>query len=56
MTSYELGSREIAVPFPAEKRYFSLFQIVQTGSDPIGTGGSFLGVKFPRREADHSPS
>jgi hypothetical protein len=47
-----------------ESRYgpeFSLLQVVQTGSGvhptsyPMGTGGSFPGVKRPGREADHSP-
>jgi hypothetical protein len=27
----------------------------QTAAYPIGTGGSFPGVKRPGREADHSP-
>jgi hypothetical protein len=40
---------------------FSLHHRVQTGSGaltasyPMGTRGSFLGVKGLRREADHSP-
>jgi hypothetical protein len=47
-----------------ESRYgqeFSLLHFAQTGtgahstSYPMGTGGSFLGVKRPGREADHSP-
>jgi hypothetical protein len=48
------------VRFPTGARYFSLLRSVQTGSGthsasyPIGTGGSFLGVKPPRREADHT--
>jgi hypothetical protein len=39
----------------------SIFDVVQTGSGvhptscPMGTGGSFPGVKWPVREADHSP-
>jgi hypothetical protein len=41
---------------------FSLLHVVQTGSGahpasyPMGTGGSFPGVKRQGREADHSPS
>jgi hypothetical protein len=41
---------------------FSLHHRVQTGSGshaasyPMGTRGSFLGVKRPVSEADHSPS
>jgi hypothetical protein len=40
---------------------FSLLHVVQTGSGvhsdsyPMGTGGSFPGVKRSGREADHSP-
>jgi hypothetical protein len=40
---------------------FSLLYVVQTGSGvhltsyPMGTGGSFPGVKLPGREADYSP-
>jgi hypothetical protein len=40
---------------------FSPHHRVQTGSGahsasyPVGTRGSFLGVKLPGREADHSP-
>jgi hypothetical protein len=40
---------------------FLLLRFVQTGSGvhptsyPMGTGGSFPGVKRPGREADHSP-
>jgi hypothetical protein len=40
---------------------FSLLHVIQTGSGvhptfyPLGTWGSFLGVKWPGREADHSP-
>jgi hypothetical protein len=46
---------------PDRVKKFSLLQIVQTGSGvhPIsykmGTGGSFLGIKWQGREADHSP-
>ncbi|PNF33386.1 hypothetical protein B7P43_G04172 [Cryptotermes secundus] len=41
---------------------FLLLHVVQTGSGahstshPIGTGGSFPGVKRPERGADHSPA
>jgi hypothetical protein len=41
---------------------FSLLPVVQTGSEahpasyPMGSGGSFSGVKRPGREAEHSPS
>jgi hypothetical protein len=41
---------------------FSLLHVVQTGSGVhatsslMGTGGSFPGVKWPGREADHSPA
>jgi hypothetical protein len=41
---------------------FSFLHVVQTGSGihptsyPMGTGGSFPGVKRPGREADHSPT
>jgi hypothetical protein len=51
----------IGVRFPAEAGNFSLRHRVQTGSGahpvsyPMGTGGSFSGVKRPRRESDHSP-
>jgi hypothetical protein len=53
------GSR---VRFPAGAAgNFSLHHRVQNGSGahpasyPMGTRGSFLGLKRPRREADHSP-
>jgi len=52
----------IGVRFPAGAANFSLLSHVQTGSGahqtfyPLGTGGSFLGVKLPGREAGHSPS
>jgi hypothetical protein len=46
---------------PGTARFF-LLHSVQTGSgahpasNSVGTGGSYLGVKRPGREADHSPS
>jgi hypothetical protein len=55
--SYGLTAR---VRFPAVQD-FSLFHSVQTGPEahppsyPVGTWGSFLGIKRPGREADHSP-
>jgi hypothetical protein len=45
---------------PGGGQEFLLLHVVQTGpgvhptSYPMGTGGSFLGVKRPGREADHS--
>jgi hypothetical protein len=59
-TGYELDDRGVGVLVPAGSRIFTS-PIVQTGSGvhptsyPMGTGDSFLGVKRPRREADHSP-
>jgi hypothetical protein len=53
--------RGSGVRFPAVARNFSLLHRVQKGSAahlvsyPMGTGGSFPGVKRPDREADHSP-
>jgi hypothetical protein len=47
--------------FPAGAGNFSLHYRVQNGSGahltsyPMGTRGTFLGVKRPGREADHSP-
>jgi hypothetical protein len=52
------GSR---VRFPVEAGNFYLHHRVENGSGahpasyPMGTGGSFPGVKRPGREADHSP-
>jgi hypothetical protein len=45
--------------FPVGAGNFSLHHRVQTGSGaqpayPVGTRGSFLGVKRPGHEADHS--
>jgi hypothetical protein len=48
--------------FLAGERDVSLLHSIQTGSGfhpasyPVGTGGSFPGVKRPRLEADHSSS
>jgi hypothetical protein len=52
------GSR---VRFPTEAGNFSLHHRVQNGSGahpasyPVGTRGSYPGVKRPGREADHLP-
>jgi hypothetical protein len=49
------------VRFPAGAGNFSLHHRVQTGSGahpasyPVGTSGSFPGVKWPGREDDHWP-
>jgi hypothetical protein len=59
---YGLDDRGSRVRFPTRAGNFSLHHCVQNGSGahpvsyPMGTGGSFLGVKRPGREADHSPS
>jgi hypothetical protein len=56
-----LDDRVSGVRFPAEAENFSLHHRVQNGSGshptsyPMGTRGSFPGLKRPRREADHSP-
>jgi hypothetical protein len=43
------------VRFPAEKRFFSSPRRPdRLWAHPIYTGGSFLGVKRPGREYDHS--
>jgi hypothetical protein len=58
---YGLDDRGSKVPFPAGAGNFSLHYRVQHGpgahpvSYPMGTGGSFSGVKRPGLEADHSP-
>jgi hypothetical protein len=58
---YGLDGRVSRVRFPVGAGNFSLHHRVQNGSGahpasyPMGTRGSFLGVKRPRREADHSP-
>jgi hypothetical protein len=59
------GSRPIVLPVfiicVTGNMVFSLLHVVQTGSGvhptsyPMGTGGSFPGVKRPGRESDHSP-
>jgi hypothetical protein len=57
----KLLARGSRVRFPAGAGNFSLHQHIQTGSGahpasyPVGTRGSFAGVKRPVREADHSP-
>jgi hypothetical protein len=49
------------IRFPGGTSDFSVFHNVQTGSGahpisfPKGIGDSFPGVKWPGREADHSP-
>jgi hypothetical protein len=58
---YGLDNRGSGVRFPAEAGNFSLHHRVQNGSGvhpasyPMGTRGSFPGVKRPGRESDHSP-
>jgi hypothetical protein len=60
-TSHWLEDRGSRVRFPAADENFSLHHHVQNGSGahqafyPMDTRGSFLGVKRPGREADHSP-
>jgi hypothetical protein len=57
---YGLDDRVSRVRFPEGAGNFSLHYRVQNGSGahpasyPMGTRGSSLGVKRPRREADHS--
>jgi hypothetical protein len=59
---YGLDDRGSRVRFPAGAGNFSLHHRIQNGagvhpaSYPMGTRGSFPGVKRPGREADHSPS
>jgi hypothetical protein len=59
-TGCGLDDREVGVRIPVGSR-FSLLHVVETGSEvhptsyPMGTGGSFPGVKRRGREADHSP-
>jgi hypothetical protein len=56
-----LDDRGSRVLFPAGGGNFSLHHRVQNGSgthqasNPMGTSGSFPGVKAAGREADHSP-
>jgi hypothetical protein len=58
---YGLDDRGSRVRFPAGAGNFSLHHRVQNGygahpaSYPMGTRGSFLGVKRTKREADNSP-
>jgi hypothetical protein len=58
---FEIDDRGSRVRFPAGAGNFSLHDRVQNGSGahtasyPMGTRGSFSGVKWPGREADHSP-
>jgi hypothetical protein len=58
---YRLDDRGSRVWFPARAGNVSLHHCVQIGSGshpasyPMGTKGSFPGVKRPGREADHSP-
>jgi hypothetical protein len=58
---YGLDDRGSRVRFPAGAGNFSLHHRVQTGSGahaasyPVGTRGSFPGVKRPGHEADHLP-
>jgi hypothetical protein len=59
-TGYGLDSRSSRVRFPAGAGNFSLHHRVQNGSAalpasyPMGTRGSFPGVKRPGRGADRS--
>jgi hypothetical protein len=59
--SYWLDDRDSRVRVPAGAGNFSLYHRVQNGSRahpasyPVGTGAFSLGVKWPGREADHSP-
>jgi hypothetical protein len=59
-TGYGLHDRMIGFRFHTGAGKFSLHYHVQTGSGahpasyPMGTRGSFLGIKRPGREADHS--
>jgi hypothetical protein len=58
---YGLDDRGSRVRFTAEAGSFSLHRRVQNGSGthpasyPMSTRSSFLGVKRPGRESDHSP-
>jgi hypothetical protein len=58
---YGLDDRGSRVRLPAGAGNFPLHHWVQKSSGahlasyPMGTRGSFLGVKRPRRETDHSP-
>jgi hypothetical protein len=58
---YGLDDRSSRVRLPAGAGNFSLLHRVQTGSGahpasyPVGTRGSFPGVKWPGREVEDSP-
>jgi hypothetical protein len=58
---YGLEDRGSRIRFPAGAGNYALHHRVQNGSGshptshPMGTGGSFSGVKRPGSEADHSP-
>jgi hypothetical protein len=58
---YGLDDRDSRVRFPAGAENFPLHHHVQNGSGahpasyPMGPGSLSLGVKWPGREADHSP-
>jgi hypothetical protein len=58
---YGLDDRRSRLRFPAGAGNFSLNHRVQNSSGaypapyPMGTRGYFLRVKWPGREADHSP-
>jgi hypothetical protein len=59
-TGYGLDDRGVRVRVPVGSRIFSSPRRpdrlwVNPTSYPMGTGGSFPGVKRPGREADHSP-
>jgi hypothetical protein len=60
-TGYRLDGRGVGVRVPVGSSLYLLY-LVQTGSVthsascPMGTGGSFSGVKRPWPEADDSPS
>jgi hypothetical protein len=55
------GSKTIIQNIQKDIQEFSLLHVVQTGSGvhptsyPMSKGAFSLGVKRPRREADHSP-
>jgi hypothetical protein len=60
-TGYGLDDRGVGVPSPGGGKnfHFSMsfrpFSGAHPASYPMGTGGSFPGVKRQGREADHSP-
>jgi hypothetical protein len=60
-TGHGLDDWGLKVRFLVGAVNFSLFHHVKTGSGahiasyPVGTGGSFSGVKWLECEADHSP-